>query len=157
MNIDEASVQERCTDAVFERGKNYRDDGRIGDSSGLMTLSQLRSAAPTCTTLPSSWAETISMRGVHVPTRDRASVSTSSRYSWMSFTIRPRTRSSASTRQSEPSHPTTCGAFVRDALAENPILRERFLARFGEERRSIDEYRVEAETLFERHARDDSP
>ncbi|MDS0278516.1 SWIM zinc finger family protein [Halomicroarcula sp. S1AR25-4] len=30
MPIDEAEIRERCTDAVFERGQNYRAKGRIG-------------------------------------------------------------------------------------------------------------------------------
>ena len=29
MNIDEATIRRRCTDAVFERGVNYRDEGRL--------------------------------------------------------------------------------------------------------------------------------
>jgi hypothetical protein len=29
MNLRKASIRETCTDAVFERGRDYRDEGRI--------------------------------------------------------------------------------------------------------------------------------
>lgn len=29
MNVDRETIQNRSTDAVFERGENYRDEGRI--------------------------------------------------------------------------------------------------------------------------------
>jgi len=29
VNVDEATIRERCTDAVFERGVNYREEGHI--------------------------------------------------------------------------------------------------------------------------------
>jgi len=29
MNVDENTIRDRSTDAVFERGRNYRDEGRI--------------------------------------------------------------------------------------------------------------------------------
>jgi len=112
MNIDEASVQERCTDAVFERGKNYRDDGRIRrlkrfDDTVTAAVRRLRRVRRYRRVGRRRYRCAVSMS----PTRDRASVSTSSRYSWMSFTIRPRTRSSASTRQSD--RPTRRPAGVR--------------------------------------------
>ena len=29
MNVDEEMIQNRCTDAVFERGQNYHQEGHI--------------------------------------------------------------------------------------------------------------------------------
>ena len=40
---------------------------------------------------------------------------------------------------------------MRDALAENPDLREQFLARFGDGGKSVEKYRDEIEGLFDRH------
>lgn len=42
-------------------------------------------------------------------------------------------------------------AFVRDVLAENPDLRERFVARFGDGGKSVEAYRDEIEELFDQH------
>jgi uncharacterized Zn finger protein len=42
-------------------------------------------------------------------------------------------------------------AFVYNALAENPDLRERFLARFGDGGKSVKAYRDEIEELFDKH------
>lgn len=42
--------------------------------------------------------------------------------------------------------------FVRDALAEHAELREQFLAQFGDDHKSVDEYREEIAQLFEQHA-----
>ena len=50
--------------------------------------------------------------------------------------------------------PEDLRTFVRDALAENPHLRQRFLARFGERTGSVENYRQEIEALFERHTQD---
>lgn len=44
--------------------------------------------------------------------------------------------------------------FVHDVLATNPDLRERFLARFGDEHKSVEEYREEIEELFDQHIQD---
>ncbi|ESS03135.1 MAG: hypothetical protein A07HR67_02647 [uncultured archaeon A07HR67] len=45
-------------------------------------------------------------------------------------------------------------AFVRDILAENPDLREQFLARLGDGDRSVEAYRDEIEELFDQHTQD---
>nr|WP_244515079.1 SWIM zinc finger family protein [Halorientalis persicus] len=42
--------------------------------------------------------------------------------------------------------------FVRDILAEHAELREQFLACFGDDHKSVDEYREEIAQLFEQHA-----
>ena len=31
MNVDRKTIQTRCSEAVFERGENYRDEDRIQD------------------------------------------------------------------------------------------------------------------------------
>ena len=43
---------------------------------------------------------------------------------------------------------------MRDALAENPDLREQFLARFGDGGKSVKAYRDEIEELFDQHTED---
>ena len=45
-------------------------------------------------------------------------------------------------------------AFVLDVLAENPDLREQFLARFGDGGKSVKAYRDEIEKLFDQHTED---
>lgn len=43
-------------------------------------------------------------------------------------------------------------AFVHEILATHSTVREQFLAQFGDEHKSVDEYRQEIEHLFEQHA-----
>lgn len=42
--------------------------------------------------------------------------------------------------------------FLGDALATHPELREQFLATFGDDHKSVEEYRGQIEQLFEQHA-----
>jgi len=100
MNVDRESIQNRSTDAVFERGENYRAEGRI---QRLDRFDDLVTAA----------------------------VSGSKLYDVSADDLR---------------------GFVRDALAEHADLRERFLARFGDDHKSVEEYREEIAQLFEQHA-----
>ena len=44
--------------------------------------------------------------------------------------------------------------FIRDVIAAHPDLRNRFLARFGDEGNSIQEYRADIEQLFDQHTQD---
>ena len=156
MNIDEASVQERCTDAVFERGKNYRDDGRI------RRLKRFDDTVTAAVRGSDVYNVTVELGGDDIDARCPCPYAGPGECKHVVAVLLdvvhdpPEDEIERVNAAIGAVPPDDLRAFVRDALAENPILRERFLARFGEERRSIDEYRVEAETLFERHARDDS-
>jgi len=156
MNIDEASVQERCTDAVFERGKNYRDDGRI------RRLKRFDDTVTAAVRGSDVYDVTVELGGDDIDARCPCPYAGPGECKHVVAVLLdvvhdpPEDEIERVNAAIGAVPPDDLRAFVRDALAENPILRERFLARFGEERRSIDEYRVEAETLFERHARDDS-
>jgi len=49
MDPENVNIRETCTDAVFERGRNYRDEGRI-QRIELATWSQPRFGDRVCTT-----------------------------------------------------------------------------------------------------------
>lgn len=154
MNLDEAAIRALCTDAVFERGRTYHDEGRIQrierfDDVVTATVqgSDLYDVAVeldgddidarcTCPYVGSGECKhivAILLDAVHDPPEDE---------------------SERVDAVIEDVSLNDLRAFVRDALAENPNLREQFLARFGEESGSVEEYREEVEALFEQHTRD---
>jgi len=125
--------RKRCTDADVRTRKNYRDDGQFGDSSGLMTLSACGPRLRRVTTLHRRVGRERYRCAVSMsPTRDRASVSTSSRYSCGCRSRSARTRSSARAAAIGAVPPDDLRKVRPRRAHENPILRERFLARFGE-------------------------
>lgn len=156
MNIDESSVRERCTDAVFERGQRYYDDGRIRriDRFDDLVTAVVRGS--------DVYDVTVELDGDDIDARCTCPYAGPGACKHVIAVLLdavrdpPGDESERVNAALEDVPLDDLRAFVRDALAENPTLRERFLARFGEEHRSVDEYRTEVETLFDRHARDDS-
>ncbi|MFB6068820.1 MAG: SWIM zinc finger domain-containing protein [Halobacterium sp.] len=155
MNLDESSIRALCPDPVFERGQTYYDDGRIrrierfddvvtavvrGSDLYDVTV-ELRGdgVAAQCTCLYAGPGECKHVVAVLLDVVHDSPEDESERVGAVLGDVSP----------------GDLRAFVRDALAENPNLREQFLARFGEERTSVEEYRAEVEALFERHALDD--
>lgn len=152
MNVDKDTIRSRSTDAVFERGQNYRDEGRIqrldrfGDlvtavvrGSNLYDVTvdfSSRSIDTQCTCPYDGGGDCKHVVAVlldvaaNPPDGDSEDIET------------VLDEVSADDLQE----------FVRDALAEYPNLREQFLARFGEEHKSVEEYREEISQLFEEHA-----
>ncbi|WP_226479834.1 SWIM zinc finger family protein [Natrinema amylolyticum] len=156
MNLDEASVRERCTDPVFERGQSYYDDGR------LRRLDRFDDLVTAVVRGSDVYDVVVEFDGDDIDARCSCPYTGPGECKHIVAVLLdvvcdpPEVESERVDAVLGAVPPDDLRAFVRDALAENPTLREQFLARFGEEHRSIDEYRTAVETLFDRHARDDS-
>jgi uncharacterized Zn finger protein len=152
MNVDEATIRKRCTDAVFERGVNYRDEGRI---QRLDRFDDLVTATVQGSNL---YDVTVEFGGRALETRCTCPYDGSGDCKHVVAVLLnvaagpPRDESEDIETVLTDVSAQELRAFVRDALAENPELREQFLARFGNDHRSVDEYREEIGQLFETHA-----
>jgi uncharacterized Zn finger protein len=152
MNIDEATIQRRCTDAVFERGVNYRDEGRI---QRLDRFDDLVTATVQGSNL---YDVTVEFGEEDLETRCTCPYDGSGDCKHVVAVLLdvaaspPRDESEDIETVLADVSAEELRAFVRDVLAENAELRDRFLARFGDDHKSVDEYRGEIGQLFEAHA-----
>ena len=152
MNVDEETIRNRSTGAVFERGQTYRDEGRIqqldrfGDLvTATVSGSQLydvtvefggRSIDTTCTCPYDGRGDCKHVVAVLLDIATGPPQDDSERVEAVLEDV-----SAADLR-----------AFVSGVLAEHSELREQFLARFGDDNKSVAEYREEIAHLFEQHA-----
>jgi uncharacterized Zn finger protein len=152
MDVDRQTIRSRSTDAVFERGVNYRDEGRIQQ---LDRFDDLVTATVSGTKL---YEVTIEFGGKSIDTRCTCPYDSGGDCKHVVAVLLD---IAANTPQDESERVETVvddvsvddlRGFVRDALAEHPGLREQFLARFGDDHRSVGEYREEIAQLFEQHA-----
>lgn len=154
MNIDERIIRGLCTDAVFERAKKYRNESRIrrieqfsdvitaevqgSDLYDVVVEPSKNSIDARCTCPYRGPGEckhvvTVLLDVVNDPPDDE------------SERVEP---------VIEDVRPDDLRAFVRDVLAEDPDLRERFLARFSDGDKSIEKYREKIQILFDQHTQD---
>lgn len=151
MNVGEETIHNRSTDAVFERGEKYRDEGRIQQLDRFGDLA-------TATVEGSKLYDVILEFG------DR-SLDTKCTCPYddgdCKHVVAVLLDIAASPPQDENERVEAVlddvpaddlREFVRDALAEHAELRELFLAQFGEDHKSVEEYREEIVQLFEQHA-----
>jgi uncharacterized Zn finger protein len=152
MHVDEATIRKRCTDAVFERGVNYRDEGRIQrlDRFGGIVTATVHGS--------SLYDVTVEFGEGDLETRCTCPYDGSGDCKHVVAVLLdvaaspPRDeREDIETVLADVSA-EELRAFVRDALAENAELRDQFLARFGDDHKSVDKYRKEIGHLFEAHA-----
>ncbi|WP_114579584.1 SWIM zinc finger family protein [Saliphagus sp. LR7] len=153
MDLDEATVRERCTDAVFERGRNYRTEGRIQrcerfedvvtavvrGSSAYDVRVDLEEPIETRCTCPYEGAGACK----HV-------VAT-----LLEVIADPPADESEGIETLLTTVPADdLRAFLDDVLATNPEIREQFRARFGDDSPSVEEHREAVEALFDEHTRE---
>lgn len=155
MNVNQQTIRDRCTDAVFERGQNYRAEGRIrrierfGDTitaavqgSTLYDVTiELGASAihPRCSCPYDGAGDCKHVVAVLLEVADDPPNDESDRVEAVLDDV-----SNDDLR-----------AFVTDVLARKPDLRDRFLARFDDTTgKSADEYRTEIEHLFDQHTED---
>lgn len=154
MNIDKPTIRNLCTDAVFERGQNYRSDGRIqridrfndhvtavvqGSSQYDVTLKLGDNSIDTQCTCPYDGVG--DCKHVVAVGLDVAAGPPSDEGERVESVI-------------DDVSPADLRSFVCDALAQNPTLRDRFLAQFGDATPSVDDHRDEIEQLFDQHTQD---
>lgn len=155
MSVTEETIRDRCTEAVFERGRNYRAEGhiqrieRFGDvSTAAVRGSKLYDVAfdveeatvdSHCTCPYDGSGDCKHVVAVLLelasdpPTDERGRVE--------------------AVLEDVPD--ADLRTFVVDALAHDPELRDRFLARFGDTPgKSVEEYRADIDHLFDQHTED---
>jgi len=157
MDIQEETIRDRCTEAVFERGQNYRSDGRIQRLErygGVVTAAVQGSTVydvtvdvesedidSDCTCPYQGPGDCKHVVAVLLKAADDPPPDESDRVDALLDDVTE----------------TDLRAFLSDALAREPELRERFLAQFDDTQRpSVDEYRAEISRLFDDHT-DDYP
>lgn len=155
MTVDEDAVRELCTDAVFDRGRNYREDGRIRrlDRVGDTVTATVRGSRlydleldldangfdPSCTCPYGGPGECKHVVAVLLALAEELPEDLGDRIDALL----------------DDTPPDELATFVRGALARDPDLRDRFLARFGESNgRPLEEYREDVEDRFEEHTRE---
>ncbi|ADE03681.1 SWIM zinc finger family protein [Haloferax volcanii] len=152
MNIDRERVKNRSTDAVFERGVNYRDEGRIQQ---LDRFGELVTATISGSKL---YDVTVEFGGRSIDARCTCPYDGGGDCKHVVAVLLdiaaspPQDESERVEAVIDDVSAEDLRGFARDALAEHPELREQFLARFGDDHRSVEEYREEIAQLFEQHA-----
>ncbi len=152
MNVDRKTIQNRCTEAVFERGKNYRNEGRIRD---LDRFDDLVTATVRGSTL---YDVTVEFGGRSIDTQCTCPYDGGGDCKHVVAVLLgvatnpPADESGDVESVLDDVSADDLRTFVRDAVAEHPALRDRFLARFGDDHKSVEAYREEIATLFEHHA-----
>lgn len=157
MNVDEDTIRDLCTDAVFERGRNYRGEGRIRRAERFDDLV----TAAVQGSRPSPYDVTVELEGSSgVDARCTCPYDGPGACKHVVAVLLkvaadpPRDESERVDAVVEDASAEELRAFVRDALAGNPDLRDQFLAQFGDAGKAVEEYREEVEDLFDEHTRD---
>lgn len=150
MNVTEDAVRDLCTDAVFERGENYLEEGRIRRVSlfdGTITAVVSGSRHYDLTLdLSAEQFEPRCSCPYDGPGVCKHAVAVLLRLTDDS----PDDESERIDPVLERAGPDELRAFLRNELRTDPSLRDRLLARFGEPiPRSVDELRAEIDRLFE--------
>ena len=152
MNVDRDTVRNRSTDAVFERGVNYRDEGRIQQ---LDRFDDLVTASVSGSKLYDVTIE-FDSRSIDTqctcPYEERGDCKHVVAVLLDIAAGPPQDESGRVGSVLDNVSADDLRGFVRDALAEHPELREKFLARFGDDHASVEEYREEIAQLFKQHA-----
>ena len=154
MDPENVNIRETCTDAVFERGRNYRDEGRIQriERFGDVVTAAVRGS--------SLYDVTVELGENTVDARCTCPYQGTGECKHVVAVLLdvvanpPQDESEHVERVIEDVSSGDLRAFVRDTLAENPDLREQFLARFGDDHKSVEAYRERIEELFDQHTED---
>ncbi len=156
MDIGRNQIRDRCTEAVFERGQTYRSEGRIQrrnrfgslvtaivQGSRLYEVMVDRTEEVVSTTCTCPYTGPGDCKHVVAVLLDVAEEPPADQREHMEAVV-------------DDVSFDDLRSFVVEELARNPEMRERFLARFGDTvEKSVDEYRVDVEQLFDEYARDD--
>jgi uncharacterized Zn finger protein len=155
MNLDEDTIRDRCTEAVFDRGQNYRQEGRIkrrnrvgnvvtavvrGTRAYDVTIAGLESTLdPRCTCPYDGPGDCKHVVAILLTLVDDPPADEAERLDTLLDDI-----STDDLR-----------AFVLDTVTRRPALRDQFFARFGGPTgKSVNEYRTEVDDLFDEHTED---
>jgi uncharacterized Zn finger protein len=148
MNVNETTIRNRSTDAVFERGQKYRKEGRI---QRLDRFDDLVTAAVSGSKL---YDVTIEFGGRTLPTKCTGPYDGEGDCKRVIAVLLyiaddpPQDESESVETVLNDVSADDLREFVYDFLAEHAELREQFLAQFGDDHKSVEEYRGEIAQLF---------
>ena len=154
MNVTEDAIRNRCTDAVFERGRNYRSEGRI------QRIERFDDVVTAAVQGSSLYDVTVELGGTSIGARCTCPYEGAGECKHVVAVLLeiaadpPDDESERVAAVLDDVSSDDLRTFVRDALSGNPKLRDQFLARFGEGSKSVDDYREEIEALFDQHTQD---
>ncbi len=154
MNVDRETIQSLCTDAVFERGETYRNESRIQRIDG---FDDVVTAAVQGSHL---YDATVELGGNTIDTQCTCPYNGAGECKHVVAVLLdvaadpPDDESDRVESVLRDISADDLREFVRDTLATNPDLRDRFLVRFGDEGNSVHEYRADIEHLFDQHTQD---
>lgn len=154
MNINERIIRSLCTDAVFERGQKYRDEERIQRIERFDDVVTAEVQGSDLYDVVVELDENSIDAGCTCPYRESGECKHVVAVLLDVVDDPPADESERVETVIEDVTSDDLRAFVRDALAEDPDLRERFLARFSDEGKPVEEYREEIESVFDRHTQD---
>ncbi len=152
IDIDKQTPQSRSTDAVFKRGKNYRDEGRV---QRLDRFDNLVTASVAGSKL---YDVTVDFGGNNIDTQCTCPYDGGGDCKHIIAVLLevvdspPQDGSKHIETVLEDVSTDGLREFVSDILAIHPELRERFLARFGDDHQSVEAYREEIAQLFKQNA-----
>ena len=152
MEVDEKTIRNRSTEAVFERGRGYHDEGRI------QRLDRFDDLVTATVRGSNRYDVTVDGGGRRLDTRCICPYDGSGDCKHIVAVLLelaanpPADESERVEAVLDDVSADDLRDFVYDALAENAEVRETFLARFGDAHRSVEEYREEIALLFEQHA-----
>lgn len=155
MRITEERVRERSTEAVYDRGRTYRAEGRVRRIDRF-------DGAVTAMVHGTRWYDvTVELAGetpeakCSCPYRGPGDCKHVVAVLLELVADPPVDARGRVERVLDDAPPGELRTFVTDELARDPALRARFLARFGEPTdRSVEEYRAEVDRLFDEHTGD---
>lgn len=152
MSIDKQTPQSRCTDAVFKRGKTYADEGqvqRLDRFGDLVTANVVGSKL---------YDVTVDFSGNSIETQCTCPYDGGGDCKHIVAVLLeivdcpPQDESEHVETVLEDVSTDELREFVGGVLATHPELRERFLARFGDDHQSVEAYREEIAQLFKQNA-----
>lgn len=154
MNIDERTIRGLCTNAVFERGQKYRNEGRI------QRIDRFDDIVTAVVQGSSQYDVTVERGGNTIEARCTCPYDGAGECKHIVAVLLdvaadpPRDESERVEPVLQDVSTDDLRAFVRDVLAEHPDLRDQFIARFGDTGKSVEEYRAEIEQRFDRHTQE---
>lgn len=156
MDIDIETIQDRCTDAVFERGQTYQKDNRIRRISRFDTVVAAEVRGSSLYTVTVEFVE----RGLNVhctcPYEGPGDCKHIVAVLLETVSDDPPDKSNRIDEILDNRSKDELHSYLREVLSRNPQLCEQFLARFGEKTgKSASEYREEVDKLFETHSEGD--
>jgi uncharacterized Zn finger protein len=150
MNLTESDIRDRCTEAVYERGERYLAEGRIKRRSrfGETVTAVVSGSRDYDLTLDHSTADIECQCSCPYDGPGICKHAVAVLLSLVDDS--PRDESHHVETTLDRAEADELRAFLRDELATNPSLRDRFLARFGESTaRSVAELRTDIDGRFE--------